>query len=136
MRTLTVKWYFLSDADSICNADATAIVPVVNEFSSLTFKEQLTLIDLKDLEREGRLQDIESDIRVEFKTANPYYYPISSRVPIPEDFQNIMERELYDLSRSTVEAKANLTHREQKALLQILRKTPISLSEKRTRVGQ
>lgn len=69
----------------------------------------MAIRDLVDLQSESFTYYLTDDYRVTFQTKNPCYYPTESRVPILEDFQYLIERDLRDLNEKRTRVNKNVT---------------------------
>lgn len=101
---LTIKRYFFIDQTiSVNESNPTAIrevqsasntenISIVSPF--VGFQDQMVIRDLTELQSEDLSHSLPNDHIVDFQIKNPCYYPINSRVPILEDFQDLLERDL------------------------------------------
>lgn len=109
VRALTVKRNFLDEEASQSLTQNTNYHETHEDFIPLSFREQKTLIDLQDLQREDFMSENSlTEDMVRFSTTNSSFYPKSSRVPILDDFQHLVEHEL------TMLHDQNVSHRRKK----------------------
>lgn len=121
VRLLTVKRNFFDPESKSDNDEPHVVHKSVNEFVSLNFNDQITLLTLQDLQREnnGSLASNVTADMVQYGTTNPSFYPIKSRASVLDDFQYLVEQELRNLSEEDRAMAKNLTPVQFSAIKQL-----------------
>lgn len=121
IRSLTVKKHFWSDCPSDTVSFNQPLATPEDSFHGLDFQDQLTLINLQSLQNLS--PDPHISLAGDLHIHNPSFYPVNSRTPAMDRFQQLVERDLRELHNITQiskkHSKNNIVPCHQKAIKEL-----------------
>lgn len=116
-RSLVVKKHFLDDTFQLDMEPGVSNIQFSQYYIPTSFREQMSNRDLIHLQMESDKQILVIYRSVSFKTRNPFFYSVQTRVPALDWFQEIIQKDLVTSStKNNNSGRHNVCNKERFAL--------------------